>query len=1492
MKNMQLKGLIIISIFLIIPIGFSLYPIDNNMGITENIEEGLNEEDPSALINTLKSSGVSDWWNASYRYRVEITIQEPGFINRTNEPVDVSLSFDSNKCHKDTIKVMAYKSGDVWIETVYQLWNTTMYDSTYIESTTITFLATVEENDNALYYVYFSDNNDNGRILNPNQGYIDNSGFSSQLQGPTLSVTTTEFSLELEEGRGVYNFTKGNQNFHTNYSLAPWIKNGQIDHTVYHPGTYGGDIHDWLVVGTFNFFNPNWDNVVTETSHHFDISKDYIEGDNATGGDAPPSFLDESKQWEYFDFSTLSRYNSYHGYMDFNTYFPGDPNHVCAYASAYIRSPIDLNDVYLRVGSDDGIKVIRDGEVIHYNHVLRGPYPDREYIQVSFEAGKWYYFIVLVEENGGGAGFHFRFSNNTNSYEWNVENDAGAITNLDIMLNPPLPVIQSISEVENGPVFSQYDITWEDSEDMKIFDRITIFNDYNLWRSERTLWWADEQVNTSFSMLNTLYDNTNDVFDDYFYDTTWTESGMNNPTFTAENYSVIWDSSASKNLMSLGVYITKIEKGNAFIELNLFKWASNYDSSEKIVNFKPGNQTDLDNKGSHIWPGDSDYNIKFTFWEFLDDNIGSTPNNYQDANESIAGIYNSLKNPLIETKDGEESSFFDLMVNVTDHDGLQVEEVKVYLYNSTLDAISNQFTDIKGSTLFQRLPKDNYTLNFTFSDSFGEFNVRTNYQVNLNETKSILVDNLNLTSLNLNLEQLISPYDPIQGADVEFWYKNSTGDLEYRINTIESLSDGSVLFVWKNISQSEANISVRVFLLGQYRLINNSITSLSNSLNYTFYSRRTDNISVQIDPYTTGIDLIDPTTTPVNDKYKGEDIDITIRYWYESGSIVTNISDAIVSYNIKNTMTGLVVLSGIFNDDIIPVGFYNYSLDTNSASLVAGIPYQMIITADKSGYTLQSISVSFTLKEIWTNLTSVVNDITVSWDENLNFRVYYNDTIHGIGLDGSTISYSILGKTSGSFTEDLLNVGWYDLVLNTAAFTSVGSYVMSVTAIKQNYRFQEIFININITQISTELTPNISIIENTWNEDFSISVLFNDTVNQELIIDAIISYSVLGTINPVEGNFINLGNGIYELILNSTELGFTGSYFLRITASRINYEIQSIDIPLNIYPISTLINNTVGIYASIEVIVGTSKNFYFNYTVASNGLGLLNSLTRTCEWDKKDENGTVVDTGVLTLTNIYEGIYELDFDTEMLEIATYSFAISIGKTNYAQRTAILILKIIPKLFHINLTDSKFSGNIISVVSGNSLAFTIEIKDFYANTLLIGTEVYLTFQGTQYNFTDNNDGTYSVSITNLPDAFFTSQQISAIITTKGANFTDGEQNIFIVVTMTEIFPGFPMFYFIMIVGALIAVVGSLIAYRTIQQARIPTFVKKVRDMKSTIKSRKSISEALLYPSKESVMVKQFGDRWEMLGLSLEEILGVDTKKRKELPERTEIKGGAE
>ena len=101
-------------------------------------------------------------------------------------------------------------------------------------------------------------------------------------------------------------------------------------------------------------------------------------------------------------------------------------------------------------------------------------------------------------------------------------------------------------------------------------------------------------------------------------------------------------------------------------------------------------------------------------------------------------------------------------------------------------------------------------------------------------------------------------------------------------------------------------------------------------------------------------------------------------------------------------------------------------------------------------------------------------------------------------------------------------------------------------------------------------------------------------------------------------------------------------------------------------------------------------------------------------------------------------------------------------------------------------------------------------------------------------------------------------------------------------MEEISEGMPTFYFIMIIAAITAVVGSLVSYRIIQQARIPKHVKRIREVKKKIKAKDSIPKSLLVPSKEQAIVKLLGGAYDMVGVSLKEILGIKDIKSKTPP----------
>jgi hypothetical protein len=216
---------------------------------------------------------------------------------------------------------------------------------------------------------------------------------------------------------------------------------------------------------------------------------------------------------------------------------------------------------------------------------------------------------------------------------------------------------------------------------------------------------------------------------------------------------------------------------------------------------------------------------------------------------------------------------------------------------------------------------------------------------------------------------------------------------------------------------------------------------------------------------------------------------------------------------------------------------------------------------------------------------------------------------------------------------------------------------------------------------------------------------------------------------------------------------------------------------------------------------------------------------------------------------------------------------------------------------LDLSATGLSGNRINIVQGASVHFTAVLTDpTNGNQLLNGANVTLQINGNEYSLdpVPGSPGTYEyIFSTSHINTFIAPQTLTGQILIELDNYEIDPTPLTIVVGMTEIFPGFPMFYFLLIVGGVVAVAGSLVGYRLIQRARIPTFVKKARQMKSVIKSKKTISDSLLYPSKEEFIAKKLGDKWEQLGLSLDDILNLEEKKKKRLPEfKGEIKTGEE
>ena len=94
------------------------------------------------------------WWNPDWEYRINVTVSEPGVVNRTNWPVDVFIMFDP-PAFKYSIRVIRV-DGNSFTEIPSQIWNVTYYNETHLSSATITFLVTMAKGESQLHQIYWS----------------------------------------------------------------------------------------------------------------------------------------------------------------------------------------------------------------------------------------------------------------------------------------------------------------------------------------------------------------------------------------------------------------------------------------------------------------------------------------------------------------------------------------------------------------------------------------------------------------------------------------------------------------------------------------------------------------------------------------------------------------------------------------------------------------------------------------------------------------------------------------------------------------------------------------------------------------------------------------------------------------------------------------------------------------------------------------------------------------------------------------------------------------------------------------------------------------------------------------------------------------------------------------------------------------------------------------------------------------------------------------
>ena len=1438
----NIKDVILFTMILLLPTIFSvnsfvLKTSNNRMDIEDGSEQEFSSNyelpESSDVFQLGVEYDLSQWWDTRFRYRIAFNVEDPDNIGRY-QPVDVPLTFEDYEHFEDSARLVSFNAtgNDEWSSSIpIQLWDVDYYPSGFIEECKMTFLADISAGKNQTYFLYFNENLDNIGVPSYN------TDFSSILtSGPNKALTITVgdfgelYKTVLEEGKGVPSYIKDGNNYHVDESLSPEKQLSLpslnfLAHMDEGMGSYVNDSTGNVASGLL-INSPSWVDGIVRKGLDFDRSaSQYVNFGAALEGPGEPFDVTTTQ-------FTMTVWINPTDYTHIQSSNHGTQNCFMAKASDPINDNFEIGvtttgkiHLYLDCAGAD-----TQTDFGNAGDVVQGQW---NFIAVRFDATTG---LVDVRINDNWLPASSAWSSATH-----IDNADGSLFTIGSTDHSNVYFDGIIDEV----AFYNETLTNEEIENYKYgaetstIDSITELINGEVFSRYQVDW------TESFDM------HVSDICTFYYDYNLW---NINRTIYFDNEFN---GEETTSQMVSLNTYydflgVTQSEDFYYIYDGNLVKGLNDdgYTVENYMIIHDPIHQTTKNTLGVFIpnfyASGDAFSEVSYLKGTF----------SYDSGNDLVMynpGSINDFKNNANPTNK-LHIEFWEFIDHIND----------TAYFPKLDDAGMAQFFEDMYSSLKN-------PVNIHIFEKSSEF---YNLQVNVTDIDQNLVPDAKITVWdNADMTEIGTTYTDENGVAIFTRLNNGT----YVVNaTYEMYGQAPLVITTPQIIDLNDG-TVDSTGLREISFENVTLTSLDltlNRLNSTGdYQGLLDGAKVTfwIDDGS-GSQLIGSENSDVNGN-------IVFRW-----SNFTNPADGNVTFGVEwFGFAGKLDAPG--------------DLDLGSSILNATYYFYQAHSAVVNVTFSSSFDTELTFTQVPTE-TEMLGDLVYF---QVNFTQIENATIK-TGLEVANVDYNIkigtqmINLNTLSFLE--IGLGVYSLTIDTDNPVELGgvdwlssvSYTLEVQASKPGYITQVESISFTLLDRTTSLVADDNEINAYWNEILVLDVVYTDiSFGGNIAIDgASVQYAAIG-VPSVVGFLTPYGSGgRYLLEIPTTDFSISGTYTIQITANKQNYQEKSIFIIATIFAIKSVINGSVGIYEDIDVPFRESEIFYFNYTVDSTGDALTGCDIKTYEWTK-EIGDIIVGSGAGTLFEIGGGMYSLDFDTETLEIATYTLIFNLEKENYAGRSGIIILHMVERIINVTLPTA---NKIIQAISGQELTFEISLKDLLNNSALINCDVTLTLQDQAYIFTNNGDGTYSVVISDLPDAFFLSVPIVGTISILLANYESEEIDLTINVGMVEIFPGFPMFYFLMLVIGVAAVVGSLVGYRVIQQAKIPKFVKKASAMKKEIKGRKSISESLLYPSKEEYIVKKFGDKWNMLGLSLENILGLEDKKRKKLPESTEPKGGAE
>ncbi|TFG09279.1 hypothetical protein EU538_05575 [Candidatus Thorarchaeota archaeon] len=443
---------------------------------------------------------------------------------------------------------------------------------------------------------------------------------------------------------------------------------------------------------------------------------------------------------------------------------------------------------------------------------------------------------------------------------------------------------------------------------------------------------------------------------------------------------------------------------------------------------------------------------------------------------------------------------------------------------------------------------------------------------------------------------------------------------------------------------------------------------------------------------------------------------------------------------------------------ITDLGNGNYLVYVDSEALGAPATYPLNVTLSWSGPPYYATSGRFINARVIERPTQILITQTpgeTAFKENVTFSFRFTDFLTGqtISIDKTHISLahgpgSIEITASEYSLEVLLNVyriSFNSTVLDAASLVTAHEILLLInkSGVEPFYATRQRTTTATTTERQTQIL--FPLVEDTpLLDNITIDFQFIDYLSGEGVIGASATISFTN-LTSVVYYIDEVGQGTYRALIPTSQFGGVGTIYFNITVSKTGIPFYANRTTTNVPATIRLIQTTLVAEAPAlgSLALGEIHNVNVTFTDADHG-GILSGATVTTDWEAL--YGTEA-----TVTETEPGVYRIAINTTGLVAQKYPFEVEAQLENYS--TGIASVTIQPGALTVEIVMEKATyyadwGDMVRIV--------IEVEEPYHGTLVPGMDAVLSWNDTEYGFTDMGNGTYELNLNTRDNDYGTYQ----------------------------------------------------------------------------------------------------------------------------------------